>query len=44
MNDYLNDLVYVNNESPQKFSVEKTNIVSIHFSDRDTVKFRLQNK
>ena len=44
MNDYLIDLVYVNNESPQKFSVEKTKVVSINFFDRDTVKFRLQNK
>ena len=40
----LLDHAYVNNETLQKFSVDKTKIVSIYFSDHDVVKFRLQNK
>ena len=40
----LLDHVYVKNEILQKFSVDKTEIVSIYFSDHDVVKFRLQNK
>ena len=40
----LLDHVYVNNETLQKFSVDKTKIVSIYFSDHDVVKFRLQNQ
>ena len=37
----LLDHEYVNNETLQKFSVDKTKIVSIYFSDHDVVKFRL---
>ena len=40
----LLDHVYVNNETLQKFSVDKAKIVSIYFSDHDVVKFRLQNQ
>ena len=40
----LLDHVYVKNEILQKFSVDKTETVSIYFSDHDVVKFRLQNK
>ena len=36
--------VYVNNETLQKFSVDKTKIVSIYFSGHDVVKFRLKNQ
>ena len=40
---FLLDHVYVNNEILQKFSVDKTKIVIIYFSDHAVVKFRLQN-
>ena len=40
----LLDHVYFKNEILQKFSVDKTETVSIYFSDHDVVKFRLQNK
>ena len=40
----LLDHAYVNNETLQTFSVDKTKIVGIYFSDHDVVKFRLQNK
>ena len=39
---FLTDHVYVYNESPQKISPSKTEVLSIYFSDRDAVKFRLQ--
>ena len=41
---FLLDHVYVNNETLQKFSVDKTKIVSIYFSDHDVVKFRFQKQ
>ena len=44
ISDSLLDHAYGNNKTLQKFSVDKTKIVSIYFSDHDTVKFRLQNK
>ena len=44
MSGSLIDHVYVSNESLQKFSVDKTKVASIYFSDHDAVKFRLQNK
>ena len=39
---FLTDHVYVYNESSQKISPSKTEVLSIYFSDRDAVKFRLQ--
>ena len=40
----LIDDIFVNNETLQNFSIGKTEIVGIYFSDYDVVKFRLQNK
>ena len=44
INSFVLDHVCVNNETLQKFSFDKTKIVSIHFSNHDVVKFRLQIK
>ena len=40
----LLDHLYVNNETFQKFSVDKIKIFSTYFSDHDVVKFRPRNK
>ena len=40
----LLDHACVNKESLQKFSVDKTKIVLIFFSDHDVVRLRFQNK
>ena len=40
----LLDHVYVNNDSPQKYLVNKIETISIYFSDHDAVKFTLIGK